>query len=166
MENLQGQSISKGCSYCTGEYNFFSVLNWAILRAVFLQMLLPTVVILKHTKKEFICSPISAYFGGLIAFKKKQQRLTLAQKNKVQKCALQNRLRCRNTEWLPIGKRMVSRTGKCLSREYGKGYWISNNKLLWFVLRNYGKKGHIQGWPYQPHYFGNINFSGPSHLCF
>lgn len=45
-------------------------------------MLLPTVVILKHTKKEFICSPISAYFGGLIAFKKKQQRPTLAQRNK------------------------------------------------------------------------------------
>lgn len=54
-----------------GEHNFFTVLNWAILRAVFLQMLLPTAVILKHTKKEFIWRPISAYFAGLTAFKKK-----------------------------------------------------------------------------------------------
>lgn len=50
------------------------------MRAVFLKMLLPTVVILKHTKKEFIWRAISAYFGGLIAFQKKKQRPTLAQK--------------------------------------------------------------------------------------
>lgn len=62
------------------------------MRAVFLQMLLPTAVILKHTKKEFIWRPISAYFAGLIAFKKKQRRLTLAQKKGTKMCLAEQAL--------------------------------------------------------------------------
>lgn len=90
-------------------------------------------------------------FWRIDCLQEKTTKTYIITKSKVQKCALQNRLWCRNIEWWSIWRWMGFRTGKWSAREFGKGYLILNNSLLYYVLRNCGKKGHIQGWPYQPH---------------